>query len=469
MTRNTQRIPAFLTQAWMAAACIGLIGSASGQAFEFREVAIGTGYRQDSDSISLCATLSDPSFFGFGKMKARNVRIWEIGIGAAGSITDHVYARGSLAYGYILGGQVGDTGVADINSDPFNAVLGELYGRCCVSCPCPDPGPCSCDCAGSEYRHTVPVSACVRGNTFDIDLAFGFEFRPCNDMVIAPVIGYQLNNQRQRWDQSIWGPLNLGFNAIRCGFDPDNLQAMTLSQGIYYVDGIADGYQPQGYVVLPATIGPTTGGEGADWGTTLTSNLGPQCVTFGNCFDGTVYRARWSGPYVGLDFGWALTDNWRVAAAYALHVSHYSGKFTTFGGFNGGQCDCDLCPQFTSICGSNPSALSVGLLGFQPSEMRFGSWGIGQEANLATDYRCGQWAIGLSLGYQYRQSKHCTPSDPCSNCTEVCNGSLSAHFVNDTSTVVVPKNVVAPIWQDAALQKARWSSWSALVTLEYMF
>ncbi|MFZ4098873.1 MAG: hypothetical protein ACOYKZ_00900 [Chlamydiia bacterium] len=489
MTRNLQRIPAFLTQTWMAAACIGLIGSASGQAFEFREVAIGTGYRQDASSLSICSTLSDPDFFGYGKMRARNVRIWEIGIGAAASITDHAYARASIAYGFVLGGKVVDSGIADISSDPFNAVIGEYYGTCCSVCPpCTDPGPCSCDCDGAVYRHTVPVTATVKGNTFDFDLAFGFEFRACSDMIIAPVIGYQFNQQRQRWDQSIWGPISLAVNPLSnsggnlgnigslCGYDvPYDLDSeglITQDDGIYYGDLDAlNNPEVLGYALIGNARLNSTIGTGETAVTTENGLLGPQCVGFGDCFNGTVYRARWNGPYIGIDLGWEFTSNWRAAASYALHFSHYNGEFTTFGGNQGSQCDCNFCPQWLEICGAPANDLTLTPIGFAPSQMAFATWGIGQEVNLATDYRCGQWAIGFALGYQYRQVSHCIPSDPCGSCVEVCNGSLGGHYVNPNAAVlsVVPDNGTSPIWQFANMQRARWSSFSALVTLEFMF
>jgi hypothetical protein len=434
MTRNTQRIPAILTQAWVAAACFGLAGASFGHGFEIGEVAVATGYRQDSSSFSICSGLASPDYFGFGKMRARDMHIWEIGIGASASLTDNAYLRAALSYGVILGGKVQDSGVADINSNPLNSVLGEYYTACCAPCNCDDT-PCGCDCEDRIFRKSVQTSAYLNGNVVDFNVALGYAFRPMDDFMIAPVVGWTYNSQRQRWNGAIYGPLQAVGGVEPCA------EAVTVVGTPYDYNSFTD----------PAF---------ADLNPNILVDFFQGCVSFGNCFDGTVYRARWNGPFIGVDLGYAISDVWNVAVGYAFSYNNYNGKFVTLGGCEGDACDCDLCPTFYNGRGGLISDIALGQpYAFQPSEMRFSSWGIGQEVSVATDYRCGNWTAGLGVGYSYKQANHCADSEPC----EAFRSTVNPNQIETTSSKTYP------IWSYASLNKARWSSFSVLVTLGYQF
>ena len=438
MTRNTQRIPSILTQAWVAAACFGLAGASFGHGFEMGEVAIATGYRQDSGSFSICSGLASPEHYGFGKMRARDQHIWEIGIGASMSLTDHAYLRSALSYGVILGGKVQDSGVADINSNPLNSILGELYTECCAPCNCDDK-PCACDCPEKTFVKSVQTTAHLTGNVVDWNIAFGYAFRPMDDFMIAPVVGWTYNSQRQRWSGAIYGPLQ-----ARGVLQPCESATFVPAQGV--------GGQDYWSWNEPIPSGPL-------YEANRLLDAAEGCIAFGNCFDGTVYRARWNGPFIGVDLGYAISDVWNVAVGYAFSYNNYNGKFETLGGENGDDaCNCDLCPQFLNqfpyIVNGEPYTYA-----FRPSSMRFGSWGIGQEVSVATDYRCGNWRAGLGIGYTYKNATHCADSDPCVSCE-------TTRYPNQ---FVQEGNKEYPIWSYATLQKARWSSFSVLVTLGYEF
>ncbi len=459
MIRNMQRVPSVLTQAWVAAACVGLAGSAIGYGFHMGEVVVATGYRQDSSSFSICSGLASPNYYGYGKAKSRDVHIWEIGIGASASLNDHLYLRSALSYGAILGGKLYDSGIADINSNPLNSVFGGLYTECCAPCNC-DDNSCACDCQDKTFHPSVQTKANLRGNVVDFNVALGYAFRPCDDWMIAPVVGWTYNSQRQRWVDAFYGPLYHLGQFTPCYDDvTQNIGVSTVANpepiSYTYTDPATE---QQVNVLGTATLG---------------------CVSFGDCFDGTVYRARWNGPFVGIDLGWAVSDVWNVVVGYAFSYNHLQVKFNTVTSEDQQGCACNLCPEFGYTILEDGSAQgSYQILGsaqwggysFVPSEMRFGSWGIGQEVSLATDYRCGNWIAGLGVSYTYKTATQCADSDPCTSCYDSRNPEqLPENFVAST---VPGKNVqrpIRPVWSYAQLDKARWGSFSALVTLGYQF
>lgn len=451
MTRNTQRIPSILTQAWVAAACFGLAGASFGHGFEMGEVAIATGYRQDSSSFAICSGLASPDYYGFGKIRARDVHMWEIGIGASASLTDHAYLRAALSYGVILGGKVNDSGVADINSNPANSVLGEFYTDCCAPCNCDDKS-CQCDCQDKIFRESVQATANLRGNAVDFNIALGYAFRPMDDFMIAPVVGYTYNSQRQRWTDSIYGPIQMSGHAMPC---PISSKDAGTTDWAY--DELTNAYSN---TALPADVTL----QRLNLGTVTDANTRPDdlaCVSFGNCFDGTVYRARWNGPFIGVDLGYAISDVWNVVVGYALSYCNLNAKFQTFTSETDQGCNCDQCPTFYDTYGQAPSTDTGPFqsLGFVPSEMTFSSWGLGQEISIATDYRCGNWTAGLGIGWTYRNATKCAESDPCFSCETTRN----------PETAATSSNAERPVWSYAQLTKARWGSFSALVTLGYQF
>jgi hypothetical protein len=441
MTRNTQRIPSILTQAWVAAACFGLAGASFGHGFEMGEVAIATGYRQDSSSFAICSGLASPDYYGFGKLRARDVHMWEIGIGASASLTDHAYLRAALSYGVILGGKVRDSGVADINSNPANSVLGEFYTDCCAPCNCDDKS-CQCDCQDKIFRESVQATANLRGNAVDFNVALGYAFRPMDDFMLAPVVGWTYNSQRQRWVDSIYGPIQMSGQAEPCPVD-----GTEWTPGPGGIPNYINAALPD-VTLQTLNLGAVTDGA-------VSSQVA--CVSFGNCFDGTVYRARWNGPFIGVDLGYAISDVWNVVVGYALSYCNLNAKFQTFTSETDQGCNCDQCPTFYDRYGAAPGTPQS--LGFVPSEMSFSSWGLGQEISIATDYRCGNWTAGLGIGWTYRNATQCAESDPCVSCETTRN----------PETALVSSNTSRPVWSYAQLTKARWGSFSALVTLGYQF
>jgi hypothetical protein len=96
---------------------------------------------------------------------------------------------------------------------------------------------------------------------------------------------------------------------------------------------------------------------------------------------------------------------------------------------------------------------------FVPSEMRFGSWGLGQEVSFATDFRCGNWVAGIGINYMYRNATHCADSDPCVSCETTRN----------PNTDLTSSRRENPVWSYAQMTKARWGSFSALVSLGYIW
>jgi len=443
MTRNTQRIPSILTQAWVAAACFGLAGASFGHGFEMGEVAIATGYRQDSSSFAICSGLASPDYYGFGKIRARDVHMWEIGIGASASLTDHAYLRAALSYGVILGGKMNDSGVADINSNPLNSVLGGLYTDCCAPCNCDDKG-CACDCQDKIFHESVQTTANLRGNAVDFTIALGYAFRPMDDFMLAPVVGWTYNSQRQRWVDAIYGPIQLTGYAYPC---PAADYALNEAGTPPYFNNT----NPDAVVIA--------GREPQQLNLGYLDGLNPvyeSCVSFGNCFDGTVYRARWNGPFIGVDLGYAISDVWNVVVGYALSYCNLNAKFQTFTSVTDQGCNCDQCPTFLDYYGPNNTLQEIS---FVPSEMTFSSWGLGQEISIATDYRCGNWTAGLGVGWSYRNATNCAESDPCYSCQTTYNP--EAYLVSGAG--------MRPVWSYAQLTKARWGSFSALVTLGYLF
>lgn len=192
-----------------------ILTCSGGYGLELTEGILATGDRQDNASLGIFSVLANPNWEGCGKARFRQDRIWEVVIGTLATLTDNSYMHAEASYGYSLGGEVVDTGVSDINTDPFNWATRD-YGACCGSCSRPSSTACDCPCTGKLCTTLTPVSACVNGNVFDFEVALGYRFHVCDSLTVAPVIGYAYDRQRQSPHHASWGLLQVAANPVLC-------------------------------------------------------------------------------------------------------------------------------------------------------------------------------------------------------------------------------------------------------------
>lgn len=440
-----------------AALSVGIVAS-DASAFELRsQINLTSGYRSDNAKFAICSTLSNPNYFGYGEAKFQAVNLWEVQLMGIGAFTDNWYVRALVGYGAVLGGKYNDSGVFDILSDPFNATIGENYYTCCSGCGCDDVCPCDCTCGEATYRTTVPTQGCVGGSAWDAWIAFGYMFHASEEFGIAPVIGWSFNQQRYKVKNGSWGPVPLMYELAACSEDKSALDAFH-TNNLPLVGGVGAGYALDLYA-----------GETEIWSGDNTSLTGPlntgckaPCTVFGLCGDDTTYRARWNGPFIGLDFYWTPSQDWHVLMGYELHYQHLSAQFDSLGGGDccTDYCGCDYCPGFTTLCSYEDGNYCVP---FCASTITASSNGWGQVFYFNGYYQVNQnWQVGFELNYTMANANSCDSVDPCEACCVVCNGaaeSLTNSYATD----------VNPYWQNATFQKARWRNFGAQVSVGYLF
>ncbi|MFZ4099322.1 MAG: hypothetical protein ACOYKZ_03220 [Chlamydiia bacterium] len=463
MNKLNKWVKAVLASASTTAALSVSIVASPASAFELRsDLNLTTGYRSDTARFAMCATLSNPDFFGYGDQKYRNVNMWTVQLNGVGAFTDNWYLRGFVGYATVLGGRVFDTGVFDILSDPYNATFGQDYYSCCKGCICEDCPPCDCGC-DLVYHNTVPAAASVGGDAWDADLAIGYMFHASEEFGIAPVFGWSFNQQRYTWNHSQWGPIPLMYQAIGGCAESDDEANDFYSDHLIMDSGVAVGDSlvfEAGYVGSTGTFVQSVDIENTA-GRVSDPGCGAPCVVFGGCGDDNIYRARWNGPFLGLDFVWTPSQDWYVVFGYELHYNHYSGRFDALGGVDccdSSACGCDYCPSWTALCDEGDLCTT-----FVPATVTASSNGWGQVFNLDIQYMCNQnWQFGIDLNYTTYNASGCDAMDPCTSCYTVCNGAALVEQDDIDEDVY-------PVWQNAAFKKARWSSFAAQVSVGYLF
>jgi len=468
MKNNSKRIPAILAQAWVAAACIGPAGAVYGS--QMGELGLYSGYRQDSASFSICSTLSDPATFGFGKMRARQVHIWEIGAVANYRFTEDVGLAVNVSWGKVLGGRVRDSGVADINSDPWNAVIGGLYASCC-DCSC-KPDLCQCTCPDKFPRVLTPVQAGLTGNVWDVDIVLDYSYFLTENFSVTPMIGYAFNQQRYKFRNASWGPVQLALQFAACEDLVKGRQPLKVGEEVdpgIDIAAILIELPWDNDVVGLTSAAPYVVGDAdlniLDYQYPLRGSI-PECVQIASCFDGTAYRANWNGGVIGLNFGYIVTNDWHLTLQYNFYLQNYSGKFSTFGGDRNSPCDCNQClsafvvgKEYLATGKTSPSGADLPRQGFANSEMRFGGWAYGQELALASQWRCNDWVASIVGSVGYRYAPGCKEVSPCASCNFIENGGLRPDGGGD----------INPVWSDATAQGARWNSFQINANVAYLF
>jgi hypothetical protein len=449
------------TASTTAALSVGIVAS-DASAFELRsQINLTTGYRNDNAKFAICSLLSNPAYYGYGQAKFQAVNLWEVQLNGIGAFTDNWYVRALVGYGAVLGGKYNDSGVFDILSDPYNATLGENYYSCCSGCVCEDQCPCDCTCGDEIYRNTVPSQGAVGGSAWDAWLAFGYMFHASEEFGIAPVVGWSFNQQRFKVKEGSWGPVPTSFEVVKCADDDSIIEAF-YTENLLLTGGICTGTSES----IAAAGHPDlfVGNASSTLGSIVNTGCGCQCTVFGLCGDDTAYRARWNGPFIGLDFYWTPSQDWHVMMGYELHYQFYNGRFDTLGG--GGDCcetgcnACDYCPGFQRLCSYEEGN---GCVNFCPSTITTSSSGWGQRFYFNAAYQVNQnWQVGFNLDYTMANANDCDQVDPCEACCHVCNG---AALVADNSLAVD----VHPIWSNASFKKARWRSFGAQVSVGYLF
>jgi hypothetical protein len=409
----------------MSSARLSLIllsGCSLGSAIELNEWAAEIGYRQDHASFDAGAILANGRQSGLGQTRYRHVQIGEIGLQGELGLTSRFIARGELKFGVIFHGDLQDSGLADWTSNPCNWQTAALYGLC-NSCPCE---PCRPWCEDYPLATLVPSQAKVRGTTWDLTLALGAVFVPCELWTLVPFAGYEFNQQRFRWRDSVWGPLSLAHMGSLCRNDSAEIHTTPCCEALLF--------------------------EPCQTGCCSSLSDPFDCVGFANCFDGTVYRARWSTGLLGLELNWDPAPRWHLSGSYAFAYGHYSGLFTTedASGISG---SCGCCPTSTPSCADPAASIPMD---WASASLHASLPAIGSELQLAADWGCcSNWLVGLQLGWNFRRALHCAALDPCASCLTVCDPLVL--------------NRTHPIWRDAILRKARWMSFEVLFTAGYAF
>lgn len=429
------------------------------------EVNFSTGYRNDNSRVALCATLSDPRYYGYGQMRMRNINMWEFQLDAKGTFAGSWYGRVLGSYATALSGRYQDSGVFDLLSDPFNAALGAGYYACCECCKPDLKCPCCCPCSDQTERQLVQAKGSLRGQAWDFSGALGYAFSVADAVSVVPVVGWSYDTQRYSTYNGIYGAFPMQYFFVGCahGFYNDNeimfSGAPAGNRGVTVFEGANRTSVPlflqwdnvQGSSDFPLNVGCQS-----------------PCVAFGDCSNNTIYRARWNSPFIGFDlFGYYL--QWNFAAGYELHYQSFSGRIQTLGGT---PCNTapvpagctDLCPGFASLEYRDDSSPQEDCVPFCPATVSFSSRGWGQVFWGSAFYDiASNWQVGVKLRYAMANANRCRSADPCQSCCLVFNGAAQMERQNG---FIASAN---PIWADASLQSARWRSFSALMSLGYLF
>jgi len=466
---------------WCLFSTIGLLASYQDLcAFELTsELTVFTGYRADCADFSICSTLADFNYWGYGQAKFRSVNLWGVQLRGTGAISDTFYYRGAVGYGRVLGGRYKDSGVFDILSDPHNSAMGEYYSSCCTSCGCADDcPPCDCQAAeiGQKYHQTVTAKGCLSGSAYDLSIAVGRMFHTTTEIGWAPLLGWSFNQQRYKTISTMWGPIPLTYfpsntcMATESGmpFYEDNailVGGLASSTGMLVAFDTPNSATFEVNLTEPEKNQVTVEGVGQRL---LEPDLGcePTCVRFGACGDDSSYRARWNGPFVGLDLLWVPSESFRLNLSYELHYQHLSGRFDSMGGGDccSQPCPCEGCPAFQKMLrgpGESRDYLNIpGCNTFCPQTISWASRGWGQVIDASLVYLCSpRWQVGCLISYSTASTDRCRTIEPCESCCSVINPSARSRFDPDPQ----------PYWKDATFRKARWQSILVSLGLGYRF
>lgn len=446
-----------------------------GYAFDLgSDFSVATGYRLDNAKVGLCATLSDPNYYGYGLARFKSINMWEIQLNGIGAITDNFYIRGMADYAVVLGGKYRDTGVFDMLSDPYNATLGANYYTCC-GCVCEECPPCNCDCGDKVYRQTVASRGALKGQAWDAATAIGYMFHLSDEFGMGPALGWSFNQQKYRTTEGAFGPLQLQYRAVPCApdFYVDNLFLISgTPEGSSLFIGELTAESQQQCQADPDFIRNILGENPCS---DVSVGCEAPCMGFGFCANDTIYRARWNGPFLGLDFFWRITQRWTMLFGYEIHLQRLNGKIITLGGDD--CCACDCCPSFLDSRASylnqtvdevlSSKAIPGECVSFCPACITWNKWGWGQVFYANASYMCNDnWYVGLMADFTMASVNGCAAVDPCESCCTVYNGAARDPVTTAATLGAVGDN---PVWSAATFQKARWNSFVAKVSVGYLF
>jgi hypothetical protein len=436
---NLRRLVPWLTPLSACAAAVTAQAPLAG--FEMHAVDGVVGWRVDRASLGVCGALSDRASFGYGLAKFRQVNIAEFGVRAEAQLTNHWRGNVAIAYGYVANGHVTDSGLCDMNSNPFNS-RSWSYTSCCTPCSCQVDPKCSCSCTDLTPRALALTTARLRGNTWDLLATATYDFRPIEGWRLGLGMNWEYNWQRYRLDQAIWGPLGGSLVGVDCfgQLGPDFVVQEPGDERHY---ALTTPLQVTHEIAGTSVPGNPSGGG---------------CLALGYCFNGTTYRASWNMGMASAQLDWQMEPHWEWTLLYRIGFGAYTGKFETLGGANSESCSCDLCPSFLEICGSDLAHLKVTPVSFTPSTMRASAAAFGQDVRLLTTWRCDFWRFGADFTYLSRRTMSCTDIEPCVSCTSICNGALEEGGSQSH-----------PIWSDATLSRASWNSWQVHLFAGYAF
>lgn len=421
------------------------------------EIAIFSNYRQDSGSLALCSTLSDGASMGYGKLRLRQVHIWQIGVAAAFGFADNFSVMVLADWGQVLGGQLRDSGVSDIVSDPWNAISGS-YGNCCL-CSCEVD---SCYCGIQQKSQSmVPVKAALGGNVWDILLGVDYSFGLTEHTALAPMIGLAFNHQRSKLKNSTWGPIRAEITPVSCFVkSPFDLSFQPVQDSDNLLVKVKGGDQAERYLWLDAiTYAQQVAGSFFPV-IPLTELENVSCNEFGSCFDGSVYKAGWNGAFVGLGLQHDFDEQLSFNIGYKFYLQSYQGSYTTFGGRSASGCVCSNCPTFVvndSTFRADPASAVV-RQGFATDTIKMSGLAYGQELAAAANFQCNEYQFSLFASAGYRLLPGCKNVSPCSSCNTIVNGGL-----------VIDGNTERPIWSGATVRNVRWNSFNIGVSASYLF
>ncbi len=421
-------------------------------------ISVFSNYRQDSGSFTLCSTLSDGQSIGYGKLRVRQAHICQLGLAVQAELTSRLSLELSADWGSVLGGNIRDSGVSDIISNPWNAVS-EDYASCCL-CSC-KVDTCDCDCQGIPSRSMVPVNAALGGNVWDVTVELDYHFNLSDQTKLYPTCGLAFNHQRSKLKHSTWGPIRTEITPVSCevkspfdlGFqkatesddllvkvkNTDGSERYLLLDSITYAQEVAGSFFP----VIP-----------------LTELENVSCVQFGSCFDSSVYKVGWNGIFAGLGMRHSWNKRFSFDLLYKLYLQMCNGSYTTFGGRQLKGCIANNCPQFVvndHLFQADPAS-NVTRRSFAPDDIHFSSLSYGQDIFASADVSCDDLKFGIFGLLGYRYAPGCKSITPCQSCNTIVNGGLA-----------INGNTELPIWSDATTRSIRWSTLSVGVFARYLY
>lgn len=236
-------------------------------------LSVGLGYRQDEIKWHTSGCTFDPH------IKFKKLNIWEINIGGKYVTCDNIYMRGYADYGWITSGRRHETDFEYFTDQEFQSSSSS-----------------SSYTEGSAFVENDAFKNKVKGHVYDVSIALGYQFRWCDDsFAVSPVLGYSWNGQ------------HITGKAHEDSFFEGSSSSLTKSSSSSSSYSSYSSYSSSSY----------------------SSSSSSSSFSSDSNRHSPFYRARWNGPFLGVDLEYALWCDWTVFAGYEYHWARFHASTKT--------------------------------------------------------------------------------------------------------------------------------------------